>query len=172
MGRPSNGRLIGYLPLVFTATFAVVIAPMLLVLWMRQSGVVESVWVTLAAGVFASLLASQVGAALWKTKADSELLFNELMLWGWLQRWRSERRLAAAADLLGLTSGRPDAVSGKQLTSAERERLLTQLTSGLESSDPYTHGHSRRVARHAANIAKRMGLPRRNREDPRGGSRA
>src|SRR5947209_6249323 len=36
--------------------------------------------------------------------------------------------------------------------------LLTQLAASLEASDPYTHGHSRRVARHAEMIAKRMGL--------------
>ena len=80
------------------------------------------------------------------------------MLWGWVQRFRSERRLAAATDLLGLSAGRPQAITGGQLTSEQKKGLLTQLTSSLESSDPYTHGHSRRVARHAANIAKQMGL--------------
>lgn len=38
--------------------------------------------------------------------------------------------------------------------------LLKRLAGALESRDPYTHGHSRRVARHAAATAKRMGLPR------------
>ncbi|MEJ7715014.1 MAG: HD domain-containing phosphohydrolase [Thermoleophilaceae bacterium] len=82
------------------------------------------------------------------------------MLWGWVQRWRSERRLAAAADLLGLASGRPRPVSGGELTVDQKVGLLTRLTSSLEARDPYTHGHSRRVARHASNIAKNMGLPR------------
>ena len=131
---------------------------MLLVLWLRESGAVESMWVALAVGVAMSLAASQVGAALWKAKANSDLLFSELMLWGWVQRWRSERRVAAATNLLGLSVGRSDAITGGQLSGAEKKRLLTQLTSSLESSDPYTHGHSRRVARHAANIAKQMGL--------------
>ncbi len=66
----------------------------------------------------------------------------------------------AARDLLGLTTGRPEAISGGHLTTEQKTGLLTQLSSGLEARDPYTHGHSRRVARHAANIAKRMGLPR------------
>jgi HD-GYP domain-containing protein (c-di-GMP phosphodiesterase class II) len=158
MGKQGNGRLVAYLPLVVAVTFVVVLAPTLFVLWLRESGAVSSMWVALAIGVVMSLTASQVGAALWKSKANSDLLFNELMLWGWVQRWRSERRLAAATNLLGLSVGQPDAITGGQLSGEEKKRLLTQLTSGLESSDPYTHGHSRRVARHAANIAKQMGL--------------
>ena len=158
MGTSHSRKLIAYLPLSLAATFAVVMAPTLFVLWLRESGAVNSMWVALAIGVVISLVLSQVGAVIWKTKANSDLLFNDLMLWGWLQRMRSERRLAAAADLLGLSAGRPKAITGGQLTSDQKKSLLTQLSSSLESSDPYTHGHSRRVARHAANIAKQMGL--------------
>ncbi|HYI37265.1 MAG TPA: HD domain-containing phosphohydrolase [Thermoleophilaceae bacterium] len=158
MGKSQSRKLIAHLPLVVFATSVVVLAPTLFVLWLRESGTVDSMWLALAIGVVMSLTASQVGAAIWKSRADSELLFNELMLWGWVQRFRSERRLAAASDLLGLSAGRPKAISGGQLSGEEKKQLLTQLTSSLESSDPYTHGHSRRVARHAANIAKQMGL--------------
>jgi HD-GYP domain-containing protein (c-di-GMP phosphodiesterase class II) len=158
MGKSQSRKLIVYLPLVFVATSVVVLAPTLFVLWLRESGAVASMWVALAIGVVMSLTASQVGAAIWKSKANSELLFNDLMLWGWVQRFRSERRLAAASDLLGLSVGRPKAITGGHLSSGEKKQLLTQLTSSLEASDPYTHGHSRRVARHAANIAKHMGL--------------
>ena len=161
MGKQANRKLIVYLPLVLAATFLVVAAPVLLVFWLRKSGAVTSIWVGMAAGVAVSFLASYAGAALWKTRTDSrDILFSELMLWGWVQRWRSERRLNAAADLLGLTTGRPQAISGGRLTNEQKSGLLTQLTSGLEARDPYTHGHSRRVARHAANIAKRMGMSR------------
>jgi len=160
MGKQSNGRLMAYLPLVLTATFAVVVAPMLVVFWLRQSEIVGSPWIGTAIGVALTLGISQAGAALWKAKADSELLFSELMLWGWVQRWRNERRLTAAADLLGLTEGKPKPISGGALTNEQKSSLLTQLTTSLEARDHYTHGHSRRVARHAANIAKRMGLSR------------
>ncbi len=161
MGKQSKRDLIVHLPLVLVATFLVVGVPMLLVFWLRRSGVVTSAWATTAIGVAVSLLASYAGGAFWKKRTDSrDMLFSELMLWGWVQRWRSERRLSAAADLLGLTTGRPQAISGGRLTNEQKAGLLTQLTSGLEARDPYTHGHSRRVARHASNIAKRMGLPR------------
>jgi len=161
VGKQSKRDLIVHLPLVLVATFLVVGVPMLLVFWLRRSGVVTSAWATTAIGVTVSLMASYAGGAFWKKRTDSrDMLFSDLMLWGWVQRWRSERRLSAAADLLGLTTGRPQAISGGRLTNEQKAGLLTQLTSGLEARDPYTHGHSRRVARHASNIAKRMGLPR------------
>ena len=127
----------------------------------RPTGVVTSVWAGMAIGVAVSLLASYAGGAFWKTRTYSrDILFSDLMLWGWVQRWRGERRLTSAADGLGLTTGRPQSVAGGQLTNEQKAALLTQLTSGLEAQDAYTHGHSRRVARYASNIAKRMGLSR------------
>ena len=45
------------------------------------------------------------------------------------------------------------------LSTKERARLsLEELVSGIEASDPYLHGHSRRVARHSWMIARKMGL--------------
>ena len=51
MGKQKNHRLITYLPLVFVATFLVVVVPMLLVVWLRLSGVVTSVWAGTVIGV-------------------------------------------------------------------------------------------------------------------------
>ncbi len=50
--------------------------------------------------------------------------------------------------------------SRKVPSANRRVRLLEQLVSSVENRDPYLHGHSRRVARHAWMIAKRMGLSR------------
>jgi hypothetical protein len=130
MGKQSTRSLIGHLPLVLLATFLVVVAPLLVVVLLRTSGVVTSVWVGAGIGVVLSFAASYAGATYWKTKIHShDLLFNELMLWGWAQRWRSERRLSAATDLLGLTSGKPKAVIDGHLSNEEKASLLTQLTS-------------------------------------------
>ena len=160
MGKRSSRQEVAYLPLVLCATFLVMVCPVILVWWLRDSGVVTSVWAGIGIGVAASFGASYVGAALWKTRTGSrDILFGELMVWGWVQRWRAERCLATATDVLGLRSGPRRSVSGGRLTHEEQAGLLTQLASALEARDPYTHGHSRRVARHAANIAKRMGLP-------------
>ena len=159
MGKRSSRQQIVYLPLVLCATFLVTVSPVMLVWWLRDSGAVTSVWVGIGIGVAASFGASYVGSALWKRRTGSQdVLFGELMLWGWVQRWRAERRLATATDVLGLRHGPRRSVSGGRLTHEQRAGLLTQLASGLEARDPYTHGHSRRVARHASTIAKRMGL--------------
>lgn len=159
MGKQSNRQMIVYLPLVVLATFVVAVGPLILVWRLRQTGAVSSAWAAVGLGAALSFGASYLGAALWKTRTHSEdILFGELMLWGWVQRWRIERRLAAATDLLGIHDGIPGSVEGGRLTDEQRADLLARLASALEARDPYTHGHSRRVARHASSIAKRMGL--------------
>jgi len=159
VGKQSNRQMIIYLPLVVLATFLVAVCPSILVWSLRASGAVSSIWAAVGLGAALSFAASYVGGALWKTRTHSEdLLFGELMLWGWVQRWRIERRLTIATDLLGLTGEAPASVAAGGLTDEQRADLLTQLASTLEARDPYTHGHSRRVARHASSIAKRMGL--------------
>jgi putative nucleotidyltransferase with HDIG domain len=74
------------------------------------------------------------------------------MIWGWARRWWTERRLAATLEVLGGVEG------AEELSRDRRAELLAQLAAVLEDRDPYTHGHSHRVARHAAMIARRMGL--------------
>jgi HD-GYP domain-containing protein (c-di-GMP phosphodiesterase class II) len=69
-----------------------------------------------------------------------------------IHRWSAERRVAVALRLLRGAEGPAD------LTRGRRAELLSELAAELESRDPYTHGHSRRVARHAVIIAIRMGL--------------
>jgi putative nucleotidyltransferase with HDIG domain len=71
---------------------------------------------------------------------------------GLIRRWSTERRLASALQLLrGMEPG-------DNLSGGRRAELLSELAAELESRDPYTHGHSRRVAHHATMIAVRMGL--------------
>ena len=81
------------------------------------------------------------------------------MLWGFLHRRYTERRLASALGTLGPMSERqqaaPDGLSAKR-----QAKLLERLVAGMETRDPYLHNHSRRVARHSWMIARRMGLPR------------
>lgn len=158
-GIQSRAALLRRLPLSIAATVAVVGLPVL-VLAPARSGSAVSVVLLVVAGAVLSIAASTVGAAAWAAWTGStDTLFADLMLWGWLRRWRSERQLERAARLLGLKSD-GSRERGAALGRGRQARLLKQLAAGLEARHPSMRGHSRRVARHAAAIARRMGLPR------------
>ncbi len=144
------------LPYALIATFAVAVAP-LLVTAAADDRFGLSLWQTIPLGAVLSLLASFGGAALWKKYLGSlDVVFGDLLLWGFVKRMRVERRLNRATRLIG-ESGTGWGEEGK-LTSAEQADVLQKLASDLEATDPYTHGHTKRVTRHAFMTAKAMGL--------------
>jgi hypothetical protein len=160
MGNLSTRSLLRHLPLVLAMTFLVAVCPILLVWQIRAWGVTSPVLLTLL-GVLLSLGASYGGDRAWRARRGvHDLLFNELMIWGFIQRWRIDRQLADAVRLLGF-AGDGTGASAASLPRERRSELLTRLASALETRDPYTHGHSRRVARHSTRIARTMSLPRR-----------
>ena len=145
-----------YLPHVAAATIAVVVAPLVIVWRLRAAGVIESALLGALCGMALSLAASYIGGAIWQARSSgSDLVFADLMIWGWLRRWRIERRLATSIEQLNVPR---DASASDTIKLTERARLLEQLAGALEARDPYTHGHSRRVARHASIVAQRLGL--------------
>lgn len=136
-------------------TSLVVVLPCMAAIALRLSGMVSSPVLLIAIPVLASILASHGIAEFWKRRrSGSPLLFEDLMLWGWFRRRRFERLLARSEDFVGVDAGRG-------LSPARRARELERLAGALEARDPRTHGHSRRVARHATQIAKALKL-----EDP------
>jgi HD-GYP domain-containing protein (c-di-GMP phosphodiesterase class II) len=153
---PQTTASLRQLPRVAISTLIVVGCPALAVVALSASGVIVSSILLIAIGIALSIVASQAGAAYWKRRRGTEdLLFAELMVWGWLKRRRFERLLADAERLLGSPAG-----SAEALDPSRRARLLERLSTSLEARDPYTHGHSRRVARHSAAIAAKLDLPR------------
>ena len=141
------------LPRVAAATLTVAVLPIIVGWGLRADGIVRTDLLAVVVVVALSLLASYGGAAFWRSRPGSEdVLFSDLMIWGWARRCWTERRLATTLQLLGGVDGDSD------LSRERREQLLGQLAAALEARDPYTHGHSRRVARHATMIAHRMGL--------------
>ncbi|HWX75089.1 MAG TPA: HD domain-containing phosphohydrolase, partial [Solirubrobacteraceae bacterium] len=104
-----------------------------------------------ALAIAISLATAKAGAAVWqRCPAARDVVFADLLLWGWARRYLSERRFQTARALFETARRAGAAVDVEQL-----ERL-SQL---LEAHDPYVHGHSRRVARHAARVARARHLP-------------
>jgi len=106
-------RLARYLWQVAAATFLVAVCPVLAVWWLRTSGTIDTAPVGMIFAIGLSLGASYVGGAFWETRTSSgDLLFGELMVWGFVRRWLNERRLAAplprtpAARVLSRTAQR------------------------------------------------------------------
>ena len=147
-------------PLVLAATALVSGCPIVVVFWLRSTGVLSSALVGVLLGMGLSLLASGVGCVLWEKHPGSEdMLFSDLMIWGFLHRRRSERRLASAMSTVGPLSDAQRRVKDG-LDASEQAKRLERLVAAVETRDPYLHGHSRRVARYSWMIAKGMGLPR------------
>jgi hypothetical protein len=151
---------------VAVATLLVAGCPLAVVWWLRASGTASSAALGVLVGMALSLCASYVGRLAWEKRPGSEdLLFSELMIWGFLRRWRTQRRLASALDMLGpMSDPKRPALDG--LSTKQHAKLLEQFVTETETRDSYLHGHSRRVARHSWMIAKRMGLTRRSCSDP------
>jgi putative nucleotidyltransferase with HDIG domain len=147
-----------FLPHSVFATFVVMILPSLAVTMLAPHGPPLLMLLLVLVAMGTSIALASVGSAFWMRRPGSQdLVFGDLMLWGWLRKVRAERRLARARALLGsddTTSG------GAQMLSRERRcEILQQLGALLEARDAYTHGHTRRVTRHSERIAREMGLP-------------
>jgi putative nucleotidyltransferase with HDIG domain len=127
--------------------------PTAAVIALEASGTISSLPLLLFAAVALSAAVSQLGAVAWKRSSLSgSLLFDDLMPWGWLRRWRVQRALAEAPALV-------DSSVDSDLEVEKRRRRLARLSRALEARDRNTHGHSRRVARHSVALAKWLSLP-------------
>ncbi len=135
-----------YLPHALAATLTVVVLPAVAVALVETSG---RAWVVLLAVLVAiglSVGAATLGCAIWSRRPGSrDLVFADLMLWGWLRRVRAERCLAEVQGLVESGAGGVE--------------LLQRLADRLEAKDARTLGHSKRVTRHAERIARELGLP-------------
>ena len=131
-----------WLPHALIATTFVVVLPALAVWMIVPRGEAALLALSIPLGMLLSVLAGALGGALWKRVPGSrDIVFADLMIWGWLRRLRAERRLAHADTLLG---------AGAEGMSVE---ALSNLSAMLEARDSFTYGHSQRVTRHAERIA-------------------
>ena len=141
----------GYFPRVVLATLVVTVLPGLVAAALQATGAISGWLPSAGVAVVLSMALAAVGSVWWARRpASRDIVFADLMLWGWLRRVRTERRLASARWLLGRSA---------DLDPASKAALLERLSGALESRDLYTHGHSRRVTRHSYRIARQLGLP-------------
>lgn len=146
---PDGVRSGRYLPLSLAVTGAVTVLPLVLIAQLGPARTALAVALHVLFAVVLSVLIARGLAALWsRHDQSSDLVFGDLLLWGWIRRAIAERRLDAATRQIE----QPNAAN------EERVALLRRMSALLEARDPYTHGHSRRVARHAERIAREIGL--------------
>jgi putative nucleotidyltransferase with HDIG domain len=143
-------HFVAFLPLSVFATLMVLAGPVAVVTALVPAH--GMLWEVLAVvlAVVGSVVIASMGAWLWmRWPRSREVLFAELMLWGWVRRYRAERRLARTRDLFE---------AARESGSTVSIELLTQLSDLHQAVDPYLHGHSRRVASYAGRIAREMRL--------------
>jgi HD-GYP domain-containing protein (c-di-GMP phosphodiesterase class II) len=137
-----------YLPLAVLTTAIAIVLPALLVSATVPRGGLLLMAASALAAVALSIAIVTAGAALWKRRLGSrDVVFSDLLLWGWLRRCWTERRLSQARELFD---------SARKSGPAISIELVTGLSRLLEGRDPYTHGHGQRVARYAGQIARAM----------------
>lgn len=148
-----------YLPHAVLATASVVVIPSLLVvaLLLTLDGGLAPVLAAVVGGALALAVAG-IGSVMWSRGPGAlDVSFGELLIWGWVRRKRAEERAARDARLLGLDQeGRP--TDHARSARAQQLAILGDLSTALESKDPYTHGHSQRVERHAIRTAMELGF--------------
>src|SRR4051794_24727221 len=132
------------------ATALVAVAPAAVVWALSAAGVIGSLWLSVLVAAALSLAASSAGSAYWRRHSSGEVLFSDLLVWGWLRRRRIERRMGRADVLLQQAA---------ETQGERRAALLAELGAALDAHDPYLDGHSRRVARYGTMTARRLELP-------------
>lgn len=142
-----------YLSQSIAATTFMMALPLAVVWFCTEVAFIQlPTFVVLSIALALGLVGAMLAARIWEQRfPDAELSFSELMLWSWYRLQKAERQLT-----LGQHVSRTAAPREEQL------EVLHELTAALESKDPYTRGHSKRVERRVLVIGVAMGLPQKD----------
>jgi hypothetical protein len=133
-------------------TGAVVVLPAVIAGVLRATGIVTHPALCILLSAVLAVAFTFLGAAIWERKRrPSDALFSDLLAWGWLQGKYTERQVDRSLRRLD---------GGSTQNPEERAAVLERLAVALDARDPFLHGHSRRVAHHSTEIARRMLPPR------------
>ena len=91
-----------YLPHAVVATALVVLLPAFVVSLIEPKGEPAMLLFSVPLAMGLSIVVAATLSALWSRQRGSvDLVFGELMLWGWWRRYQAEKRLSQAVTLIG-----------------------------------------------------------------------
>lgn len=143
----------------FLTTMAVAVAPSFVsfgfLVWSRPDP--HPVLATIVA-VIATAMAFVIGSKVWENQPESYgFSFADLMLWHWIRREWAEEKLIRNARMLGYD--RQGRFVGKVEISRERQLFAArEIGAALDAKSSYTLNHSKRVEKHAREMAAELGL--------------
>ena len=145
-----------YAPHALLTTLVVFVLPLGIASWLARLDFHLPFLLTTFACATLSVVFGRVGAKLWQGRPGSrDVVFDDLLLWGYLRRLWLQRCILKHVERLALTRDDPH-----KLSHQEHLEVLKKLARSIETGDPFTHGHCDRVARHAYMIARAMKLPK------------
>ena len=99
-----------------------------------------------------------LGSKVWENQPEAHgFAFADLMVWHWVRREWAEEKLVRNARLLGYD--RQGRFVGKVEISSERQLFAArEIGAALDAKSSYTLNHSKRVEKHARDVAAAIGL--------------
>jgi putative nucleotidyltransferase with HDIG domain len=97
---------------MLVATTTVVVLPVVVAWSLRATGTISSPWVCAGCALLFALIASLIGRFYWEWHNSGDVVFSELLVWGWARRVQIERQVARCTRELIADADAPAAAGG------------------------------------------------------------